>query len=49
MGEMLATTERAVGADVAGRKRIDGDRELPSNPPPTLADLGISKREISEA
>jgi hypothetical protein len=49
MGEMLAVTERAKGTDKAGRKKIDGDRTLPSNPPPTLAELGVSKRESAEA
>src|ERR1019366_9197148 len=46
MGQMLAQTERAVGADKAGRsKKLDGNRALPSNPPPTLDKLGVSKRE----
>ncbi|MFH0871665.1 MAG: MT-A70 family methyltransferase [bacterium] len=49
MGEMLRETERAKGTDVAGRKNIDGDRQLPSNPPPTLSDLGLTKRESAEA
>jgi len=25
--------------------KLDGNRELPSNPPPTLAELGLKKRE----
>ncbi len=49
MGFMLIATERAKGTDKAGKKKIDGSRMLPSNPPPTLADLGISKRESTEA
>lgn len=50
MGEMLAQTERAKGTDKAGRtSKLDGSRELPSNPPPTLTDLGITKRESSHA
>jgi hypothetical protein len=48
MGAMLAATPRAKGADVAGRKRIDGKRRTPSNPPPTLSSLGITKREAAE-
>ena len=49
MGEMLAQTERAKGTDKGGRPKIDGDRALPSNPPPTLAELHVSKRESAEA
>jgi len=49
MGELLAQTERAKGTDKAGRPTIDGNRVLPSNPPPTLAELGITKRESAEA
>ena len=49
-GEMLVATPRARGADKGGRpKKLDGSRLLPSNPPPTLASLGISKRESAEA
>jgi N6-adenosine-specific RNA methylase IME4 len=50
MGEMLAQTERAKGTDRAGRpKKIDSTRELPSNPQPTLSELGIGKKESSRA
>jgi len=50
MGEMLKATPRASGTDKAGRsKKLDGSRLLPSNPPPTLASLGISKRESAAA
>jgi hypothetical protein len=49
MGEILEKTERAKGTDKAGRKNLDGYRTLPSNPPPTLADLGLTKRESAEA
>jgi hypothetical protein len=46
MGQILAETERAVGTDKAGRsKKLDGNRSLPSNPPPTLDELGLTKRE----
>lgn len=49
MGEMLKDTERAVGTDKGGKPSLDGRRELPSNPPPTLFELGLTKRESSEA
>lgn len=50
MGEMLKATERARGADYGGRpSKLDGSRELPSNPPPTLKELGLKKRESSRA
>jgi 16S rRNA G966 N2-methylase RsmD len=49
MGELLAATERAKGTDKGGRPTIDGHRTLPSNPPPTLSDMGISKNESAEA
>lgn len=50
MGELLKATEKAKGTDKGGRKRkLDGGRELPSNPPTTLSDLGITKNESSKA
>jgi len=49
MGELLAATERAKGTDKAGRPKIDGNRALPSNPPPTLAEIGVTKRASAEA
>ena len=49
MGQLLKDTERAVGTDKAGRTTIDGDRILPSNPPQTLAELGLTKRDSAEA
>lgn len=49
MGAMLAETERAKGTDKGGKPKIDGSRVLPSNPPPTLATLGLTKRESAEA
>ena len=49
MGEILAETERAVGTDKGGRQYIDSNMPLPSNAPPTLADLGLTKRESSQA
>ena len=44
-GEMLAQMPKAVGADYGGRTDLDGNRELPSNPTPTLADMGIEKMQ----
>jgi hypothetical protein len=50
MGEMLAATERAKGSAGAGRPALGGARTLPPKPEtPTLAALGISKRESAEA
>lgn len=49
MGEMLAQTARSKGGDRAGRKKIGGSRTLPPNPPPTLDELKITKRESAEA
>lgn len=49
MGKMLAETDRAKGTDKAGRPKIDGNRALPSNPPPTLAEIGITKNESAQA
>jgi hypothetical protein len=45
LGRALAATDRAKGTDKGGRTKLDGDRALPSNPPPTLAELGITKGE----
>jgi hypothetical protein len=42
MGELLRETERAVGTDKGGRQYVDGNRLLPSSPPPTLAELGLT-------
>jgi len=43
---MLKATKRAKGADYGGRpSKLDGNRELPSNPPPTLAELGGNRQE----
>jgi len=44
MGEMLSQTERADGGD-AMRARLHGVTEQP----PTLSDLGLTKRESAEA
>lgn len=47
-GELLADMEKAKGTDYGGRKAIDGRRELPSNPPKTLADMGVTKDQSSK-
>lgn len=44
MGQMLRQTDRADGGD-AQRTRLHGDTESP----PTLAELGLTKRESVEA
>lgn len=44
-GEMLAQMPKAKGTDYGGRTSLDGNRELPSNPPPTLEELGIEKMQ----
>lgn len=51
MGELLAETERAKGTAGAGRPEKGSHRMLPPKPEsaPTLAALGISKRESAEA
>ena len=50
MGELLLETPRAVGTDISGRKSmLDSTREVPSNHPPTLAELGVTKKDSSRA
>jgi hypothetical protein len=51
MGELLAATDRAKGTAGLGRPTKGGNRALPpkNDPEPTLADLGITKRESAEA
>lgn len=49
MGQMLKATDRAKGTDKGGRKKLDGARTLPSNPPATLVEIGVTKRESAEA
>ena len=49
MGEMLRATERAKRPPGPGRGKV-GDRSLPTlSDTPTLAELGLSKRESAEA
>ena len=49
MGEMLKETERARGALLVGRDIGGAPRVLPKDDSPTLADLGLTKKESSEA
>jgi hypothetical protein len=47
-GELLASMDKANGADYGGRPSLDGRRELPSNPPKTLSEMGITKDQSSK-
>lgn len=51
MGEMLVSTERAKGVRVNGKEKgnIGGTVVLPPKKEPTLSELGLTKRESSEA
>jgi hypothetical protein len=50
MGEMLTATERAKGAAAGGKKDSPrGPLVLPRDTEPTLADLGLTKRESADA
>lgn len=49
LGELLQGLEKASGGQKGGRKRIDGSRSEPSNTPPTLADMGVSKKVAAVA
>ena len=50
MGELLAQTPRAVGAIAGGKKDSPrGHYTLPRDKEPTLAALGITKRESSQS
>ena len=44
-GELLREMPKAQGSDYGGRTDLDGNRELPSNPPPTYADIGVEKMQ----
>ncbi len=46
-GEMLAQMPKAVGTDYGGKQYADSNTMLPSNPPPTLSDLGIERMQSS--
>ncbi len=48
LGKLLAEQPKAKGSDSGGRRsRLDGTRAVPSNMPPTLAEMGIDKRTSS--
>lgn len=47
-GELLAERQKATGADKGGRPDLDGRRKLPSNPPKTLAEMGLTKDQSSK-
>ena len=49
LGELLETLPKAKGGEHGGRSRIDGSRVEPSNPTPTYADLGVTKKLASVA
>jgi len=49
LGRMLKDTPKAKGGEHGGKARIDGTRSEPSNPTPTLADLGLDKKTSSIA
>ena len=45
---MLKEREMAKGTDYGGKPSLDGHRAVPSNPPPKLSDLGITKNQSSQ-
>ncbi len=48
-GELLRDMEKAKGTDRGGRtSKIDGRRELPSNSPKTLSEMGVTKDQSSK-
>jgi N6-adenosine-specific RNA methylase IME4 len=49
LGELLKALPKAKGCEHGGRSRIDGSRVEPSNPTPTYADLGVTKKLASVA
>lgn len=49
LGEILAAMPKATGGEHGGRHSKDGSRVEPSNPTPTLADLGIDKKVSARA
>jgi hypothetical protein len=46
-GELLAESPKATGGAHGGKPKIDGSRSQPSNPTPTLEDLGVTKTQSS--
>ena len=49
LGELLEALPKAKGGEHGGRSRIDGSRLEPSNPTPTYAELGVTKKLASVA
>jgi hypothetical protein len=49
LGEMMAEQPKATGGEHGGRAKVDGFRENPSNPTPTLAQAGIDKNLANRA
>lgn len=50
MGEFLKAVPKATGGEHGGkRSRLDGSRKEPSNPTPTLAEVGIGRKESADA
>ena len=47
-GELLADMDKAKGGEHGGKPPLDGERREPSNPTPTLASLGITKKQSSQ-
>jgi hypothetical protein len=47
-GELLADAPKATGGEHGGKLKIDGSRSQPSNPTPTLADLGLTKTQSAK-
>lgn len=47
-GQMLRDAEKASGGQIGGRKTKDGRRSRPSNPPPTLKQIGVTKTQSSK-
>lgn len=44
LGRMLKEMPKANGGEYGGKKALDGTRIEPSNPTPTLADMGLDKK-----
>jgi len=49
LGQKLSEAEKADGSEYGGRRsKLGGTRVVPPNPPLTLAQLGVSKKESAE-
>jgi hypothetical protein len=48
LGIILEKMGKAKGTDRGGKPKIDGSRLLPSNPPPTITELGINKKTSAQ-